>query len=106
MRVRRTRIWTVSGLQTAAASSGRVGWCEPDHEQSAVPAVRVILGVNNPPRPAPLSLPLPSNPFMRCPPRSDSALPWGSDTGEGIRPQDGAPPCPPTLAQRLSRGGG
>ena len=90
----------LAGLPVAAASSGRVGWCGPDYERSAVPSVRVILGVNKfPSRPPP---PYPFLPTPSCsrPPRVRAGWQWRP-------PAVRCPPVPPsTPAQRLSRGGG
>ena len=89
----------LAGLPVAAASSGRVGWCGPDYERSAVPSVRVILGVNKfPSRPPP---PYPFLPTPSCsrPPRVPAGWQW--------RPPAGRYPPLSTLSKprrRLMRG--
>ena len=90
----------LAGLPVAAASSGRVGWCGPDYEQSAVPSVRVILGVNKFPSRHPPPYPFLPTPSCSRPPRVRAGWQWRP-------PAVRCPPVPPsTPAQRLSRGGG
>ena len=93
----------LAGLPVAAASSGQVGWCGPDYEQSAVPAVSVIPGVNkSPPHPPPYSpLPTPS-----CVARRAATAPSRGVAMALARRAVPTPLPPPPHAQRLSRGGG